>query len=92
MHATEHPRPDPDGWRDHAACRTMPKAMFYPRPFERSEEAIAACRACPVQGRCLTDALEWERATGLYAVVGIRGGLHARQRRDLIIRGRRQAS
>lgn len=92
MHATEHPRPDPDGWRDLAACRDMDPAAFFPGQFERADTAIAACRRCPVQDRCLTDALELERSVGLYAVFGVRGGLHAHERKDIIIAGRRRAS
>lgn len=88
MHATEHPRPDPDGWRDHAACRDMDTDDFYPERGNRAEAIQAICRTCPVQATCLADALEWERSIGLYAVHGIRGGLTAPQRRRIISGGR----
>ena len=55
-----------DEWRDHAVCRKLDPAIFF-RP-ETVDNALAACRYCPVQQECLTDAY-------MYGEKGVRGGM-----------------
>ena len=56
MHANEHPRFDPQGWRDRAACRGMDPALFIPAKPEHavrsSAVAKAVCAWCPVIDEC----------------------------------------
>ena len=74
---------DPD-WRDHAVCRDLPTAIFYPPEGGRRHthhQALAACAKCPVREDCLADALSYE-TTG--TIHGIRGGLRPQHRHELI--------
>lgn len=67
-------RRDPD-WRDDAACRPDPDAMF-----ESSEAGIAnarhVCARCPVKRACLVDAIRTDDNDH-----GVRAGLLPRERK-----------
>jgi hypothetical protein len=39
-------------WQDHAACRGMPTAAFFPPPGVPAEAAQRACSRCPVRLPC----------------------------------------
>lgn len=61
-------------WTEQAACRDMPKTVFFPRPGQRIDEARNACARCPVRTECLAEANEHEiNRRGL--VFGYRGGM-----------------
>ena len=91
MHANDYPRPMPDDWRTHAACRGMDPRIFYPPRGEGSvgwaQHAKSICARCPVKAECLDDALGPP-----FEPEGIRGGLTAKERRNLRRRMRRVAS
>lgn len=57
MHANEHPRPMPDDWRNHAACRGMDPDLFQPHGGNYLRLARSTCNACPVADACLQHAL-----------------------------------
>ena len=48
-------------WRDDAACRGLPLAMFYPDQAHglspQGQRAIAVCMSCRVRRDCLTEAM-----------------------------------
>lgn len=50
--------------------------------------ALACCKRCAVRGRCLTEALSLE-LEDRYACQGIRGGLTAAERREIVRSGER---
>ena len=76
-------------WRASAACRGMdPELFFSAGPIDRGH-ALAACRACPVARDCLRDALAFELGQKFY---GIRGGLTAKDRRNLARRLRQRSA
>lgn len=67
-----------DDWWSYAACADMDTEIWYPSPRDgngTAAQAIAICRACPVQQECLDDALRSERNLGYGHTYGIRGGL-----------------
>lgn len=80
------------GWRSEAACLGAPITVFYP-PAVRGhinpadlDDARALCGGCGVAAECLADALEIEQAEYPGRVpFGFRGGMTARERRDLIV-------
>lgn len=78
-------------WHDHAACRGMDLAIFFPRIGENATTAKAVCAGCPVREDCLHDALATEVKTKRF---GIRGGLSPveRDRLGSPITGRRHRS
>lgn len=88
MHGSEHPRPMADDWRTQAACRGMDPRIFFPPRNEDSvgwaRHAKAICARCPVKAECLDDALGPP-----FEPEGIRGGLTAKERRNLRRRMRR---
>ena len=59
MHANTHPRTDPDGWRDHAACKGHTD-LFFPQRGENGGDlghvarAKAICADCPSLDPCRT--------------------------------------
>lgn len=70
----------PDGWVQHAACRTTPGDWYSDHAADR-----AACRAvcwqrCPVRAACLAYAMAWEGECSLMCRHGIWGGLDPRER------------
>lgn len=78
----EVPRPD-GGWRDRAACRGCPPAMFFPGDESEDEAPKAVCASCGVRVDCLVDALLARETQG------VRGGLNERERKSLVRRARR---
>lgn len=46
--------PGPAGWRDQAACRGLPAALFFPPPRTPAAEALEVCARCPVRTECGT--------------------------------------
>lgn len=64
-------------WIDDAACRNMPKDLFFPEPGENSVLARAICRSCSVQMQCLTFALQTGQTHGIW------GGTSERERRRI---------
>lgn len=75
-----NPLVEPDQmWRIKAACRGMNVDVFYPErgDFIAVNKAKAICATCPVSQACLEDVLQVNDDEG------IRGGLSARQRRDM---------
>lgn len=68
-------------WRDRAACRTVPTAVFFPEHFQGdvgptgdTDIAKAVCASCPVQAEC-----EADQAGEQY---GVRFKTTARERKD----------
>lgn len=72
-------------WLEHAACRGMDTALFFPKRGELLDEARDACARCPVAAECLSAAL----ADGEHH--GVWGGTSERERRK-IRNGRRAAA
>lgn len=72
-----------DLWRRDAACIGADTSWFFPKQgdYLALRNALALCSVCPVREACLEAALE-EEAQDL-RVVGIRGGLSAKQRRTM---------
>lgn len=90
MHANEHPLPEPGSWREHAACRGMPVADFFPgRCQQKIQAALDTCARCPVQAECLLACIDEEVHISDTEPKGIRGGMTARERRQ-IVRNRRR--
>ncbi|MBV8951565.1 MAG: WhiB family transcriptional regulator [Actinobacteria bacterium] len=75
-------KPD-DSWRDAAACRGCPPAMFFPVDETDDDAPKAVCAACAVRADCLLDALLARETQG------VRGGLNERERKSLVRRVRR---
>lgn len=80
----------PEHWVRWAACRTAPPDLFFPEGsavevYEKTEEAKAVCRTCPVVRSCRTDALKRGEASGIW------GGLDERERRAILLRAARLA-
>lgn len=76
--------PEPEGWRDRAACAEAdPEAWFPLQGSGGSRAARLICESCPVQGACLATALTRNEH-------GIWGGLTERQRRNLTPTRRRE--
>ena len=69
-----------DDWRQHAACRGMKPALFYPARGEDARQALAVCATCTVRTECLEAALAEEHSQW---TAGVRGGMSAKQRRAL---------
>ena len=62
-----HARPLPaENWRDRAACLHRDPELFFPTAAEDPAPALAICRSCPVQGRCLAAALETGECDGVW--------------------------
>lgn len=61
-----------EAWRQLAACRNMPAAIFYPerehlsRSVRYQPEARATCNACPVRAACLDYAMTHKEKFGLW--------------------------
>ena len=72
-------------WRQHAACRGLDPATFFPGSEEETEEARAICFACPVREACLDYALANRERDGVW------GGATERERRRLIRQRRKSA-
>ena len=75
-------RPD---WMRQAACADMNSDLFFSQRGASTDEAKAACRACPVRAECLAYAMNTGERFGIW------GGLSERERRQLR-RDRRRAA
>jgi hypothetical protein len=64
-------------WRQHAACRDLDTAIFYPGRGEDTTAAKAICAGCPARAECLDYALANREVDGIW------GGLSGRERRGL---------
>ena len=65
-------------WRESAACAGMDTRLWFdPAGYP---EALAVCAGCLVQTPCLSDALKYPPSSD---VIGIRGGMTAKERRTL---------
>ena len=74
-------------WYHDAACQGVDVEAFF-TPARRTRDSryvFALCRACPVRQACLDAALDEEK-NAAYGVYGIRGGLTADERRQIIRR------
>lgn len=78
------------------ACRGADTEMWF-RDTETgagaradTELALRVCRRCPVRMECLTTALDEEAGRGRDYRHGIRGGLTATERHNLVVRRRRR--
>ena len=58
-----------DSWRDQAACKDHPTALFFARPGDNLAVAAAKaiCAGCPVRAECLDLVLANEEGGGTYA-------------------------
>lgn len=79
-------------WFKSAACRGVDTEVFFTSGSagrgggaRNNRAALALCRACPVKQACLDAALDEEKYA-VYGVYGIRGGLTADERRQIIRR------
>jgi len=79
----QHRRPR---WHQHAACRGVDTATFFPSRGEPTELARAICSACPV----IADCRDW--ALAQRDDHGIAAGLSGRQRRQLRAERKRGAA
>ena len=73
-------------WRQHAACRGIDAAVFYPGSEEEAEAAKAVCAGCLVRQPCLEYALAVRERDGVW------GGATEKERRRLIRQRRQSAS
>jgi len=76
-------------WMAAAACLIEDPELFYPistHPDAQTREAKAVCHTCPVQGTCLTWALNTRQDHGIL------GGLTEAERRTILRRAERNAT
>lgn len=87
----------PPEWHDEAACRDAPDEAWFPEPGDftapRKQQELREqyCDRCPVLEQCREDAFEWDMksySNGRDTVIGLAGGMLARERRDLVKRHR----
>ena len=79
-------------WWDRAACRDMPRGLFFPQTRHGTCEAKAICATCPVTAPCLADQLGYERGAPVGAsLYGVYGGLSANERGVILAAERKQA-
>lgn len=74
-------------WFRRAACQDHDDVFHGANPTR----ALQICAECDVQDACLRDALAVERDLNSTEIVGVRGGLTAPQRRQ-IIRSQREGN
>lgn len=79
-------------WHKSAACAGMDTEIFFTSGSagrgggaRNNRAALALCRTCSVRDSCLAAALDEEKSA-VYGVYGIRGGLTADERRQIIRR------
>lgn len=74
-------------WFKSAACRGVDTEAFFPSGggVRNTRLALAICRTCSVKQACLDAALDEEKHAA-FGVYGIRGGLTADERRQIIRR------
>lgn len=63
-------------WKQDAACRDLPSAVFFPEKGQNATQARAVCDGCLVRSECLDYALEVD-------AVGVWAGTSDRERRAL---------
>jgi WhiB family redox-sensing transcriptional regulator len=70
-----------DDWRQHAACKQVATAVFFPDRGDVRTLAVAreVCVGCPVQSACRAYALGFPAGE----LLGVFGGLSQRERRQL---------
>lgn len=68
--------PARDGWAYSAACRDMPKDLFFGQRGNPYHEARAACAGCPVRLDCLAETADYAESDD----AGFRGGLSYKNR------------
>jgi WhiB family redox-sensing transcriptional regulator len=56
---------DPN-WRMRALCAEVDPELFFPEPGGPVQAAVAVCRRCPVQERCLEWALDSNERFGIW--------------------------
>lgn len=71
-------------WRRLARCLGADADLWFPIEQDGGGEAIAICRECPVRIDCLGWALDHDERQGIW------GGVSARQRQQMRVRGRRR--
>ncbi|MDA8314904.1 MAG: WhiB family transcriptional regulator [Actinomycetota bacterium] len=72
-------------WYARAACRGRPVSIFFTSVGVDQSPAKAICARCPVQERCLEDALARREPYGVW------GGLSLQERR-VLLRSRRRVA
>lgn len=80
-------RPADQHWREEARCAETDPEIFFPEPGQSPAAAQQVCADCPVRATCLADALDHRDIA-----YGVRGGLTATQRGELLRRGSRRAA
>ena len=78
---------DGASWLLLAECRGADPSLFY--DSDHSGQARELCRTCPVSEACLAAALHEERSGGY--LYGIRGGMTAKERQEILRRRKRAA-
>lgn len=63
-------------WRERAACRDLPLAMFFPERGQPGREAKAVCARCPVRRECR----EYAEGDPEAMLHGVWGGTTAKER------------
>jgi len=53
-------------WADHAACKDMDPALFFPEPGEPADKARVICMGCPVRIACRDYARETNQRHGVW--------------------------
>jgi WhiB family redox-sensing transcriptional regulator len=67
-------------WRERAACKDMPTALFFSSYNKDIQAAKKVCNTCPVRRTCLEDSLEHQDRFGVFG-----GADHFRRRQALQI-------
>lgn len=71
---------DPLSWMHDGLCTEIGGDLWFPEPGSNSNQAIKICNRCPVQQECLEYGLQGN-------FDGIYGGLTAKQRRAIRMKG-----
>jgi WhiB family redox-sensing transcriptional regulator len=77
---------DPESWRDLALCAETDPEAFFPEKSGSTRDGKLICQSCDVRVECLDDALATNDVH-----FGTRGGLSARERRQLMANRRKSA-
>ncbi|AKJ72237.1 putative WhiB family transcriptional regulator [Tsukamurella phage TPA4] len=70
------PRPDRE-WHDLGLCREVDPDLWFPERGGSTRDAKRICRRCPVQEKCLQQALDAGERFGVW------GGVSERERRQM---------
>jgi hypothetical protein len=68
-------------WREQAACKGAPTAIFFPGRGDRLDEAMSYCDRCSVRPQCLDEAMALRSIPGQERLMGVWGGTSERERR-----------